>query len=344
MKLSKTLLIFAVASLAVSAASLVFGHVRTTRFPNFEGKVSLYVHPGDTPESVISQISSQTKILRPAELRNVFSEMKTDRYLKPGHYDIDKGYSSVRVARMLNNGWQTPVRMTLAGSLRLKSDLASKISRQLMIDSTAMASALDDTELLKQFGLTPQTVMGIFIPDTYEIWWDASSRQIIGKMKNVYDAYWDGEKTARAAAVGLNPMEVMTLASIVQSESNAEQEYPQIAGVYLNRLKSHRKLQACPTVAYCYNYKLKHILNEHTRVDSPYNTYRNYGLPPGPICAPGKAAIESVLNADTESGYMYFCASPSFDGTHRFASGWSEHSKNAREYQRELSKRERSSK
>lgn len=170
------------------------------------------------------------------------------------------------------------------------------------------------------------------------MYWTASVKDIFDRFKKEYDAFWTSERKAKAAAQGLSPMEVSVMASIVSGETLKAFEYPIIAGVYLNRYKKGMKLQADPTIAFCYDYTLDRILKKHLTVDSPYNTYKHVGLPPAPINVPPKACLEAVLNPENHK-YIYFCASPAFDGTHRFAVTYSEHLKNARAFQRELTAR-----
>jgi UPF0755 protein len=172
------------------------------------------------------------------------------------------------------------------------------------------------------------------------MYWTASVKDIFDRFKKEYDAFWTSERKAKAAAQGLTPMEVSVMASIVSGETLKSFEYPIIAGVYLNRYKKGMKLQADPTIAFCFDYTLDRILKKHLTVDSPYNTYKHVGLPPAPINVPPKACLEAVLNPETHK-YIYFCASEEFDGTHRFAVTYSEHLKNARKFQRALTARNR---
>ena len=239
---------------------------------------------------------------------------------------------------MLNKGWQTPQKLTLSGTIRTKGRLAQKISAQMMVDSLSVDAALNDSEFLARYGFTPENVFALFLPDTYQMFWTASVEDIFDRMKKEYDVFWNEERLSMAKAQKLSPMQVSILASIVSGETLKSFEYPKIAGVYLNRYRKGMKLQADPTVAFCFNYEPGRILKKHLKVDSPYNTYKYAGLPPAPINVPPKACLEAVLNPD-KHGYMYFCASPAFDGTHRFAVTFSEHKKNAREFQRALTKR-----
>ena len=236
---------------------------------------------------------------------------------------------------MLKNGWQTPVNLVLSGSIRLRGTLARKISSQMLMDSLTVMNALQDSALLAGYGFTPENVFGLFIPDTYQVYWTDSMNVVLDKQKAAFDSFWTDENKQKAKAQGLTEMEVVTLASIVRGESNYVPEYPLIAGVYLNRLHVGMKLQADPTVAFCFDYTLNRILKKHTRVESPYNTYMNSGLPPAPICSPGRDAMNAVLNPKGGKD-LYFCASTDFNGSHLFAATYSEHLKNARAFQRAL--------
>jgi UPF0755 protein len=224
--------------------------------------------------------------------------------------------------------------------MRNKGVIAKKIANQMMVDSASVAAALNDKEFLAGYGFTPEDVFGMILPDTYEMYWTASIEDIFNRLKQEYDAFWTEERLAKAKAQKLTPKEVSVAASIVSGETNASQEYALIAGVYLTRLKNGMKLQADPTVCFCYDYTLDRVLKKHLTVDSPYNTYKYKGLPPAPINVPPKACLDAVLNPD-EHGYIYFCASAAFDGTHKFAVTYNEHLRNAREFQRELTKRQK---
>lgn len=304
------------------------------RKPNFSGGADLYVRPQATVDEVIAQIPDSIVINRRSLARVVRRELR-DGDLKPGHYVVEKSKPSVYVPRMLRNGWQTPVNLVLSGTMRLKGAIARKVANQMMLDSASVAEALSDSALLSGYGFTPSDVFSLIMPDTYQVYWTASVKDILDKQKAAYDAFWTAGNVAKAEALGLNPKQVSVVASIVKSESNYAPEYPSIAGVYLNRLRQGMRLQADPTVAFCYGYTLNRILFRHLEYDSPYNTYLYEGLPPGPICVPDKPSLEAVLNPDLH-GYLYFCASAAMDGTHKFASTYSEHLRNAGEFQRAL--------
>ena len=233
-------------------------------------------------------------------------------------------------------GWQSPVRLVLSGTMRQKGAIARKISAQLLLDSASVAAALEDSVLLADRGFRPDQVFALMMPDTYEVFWTDPMSVILDKQKAAYDAFWTEENKEKARTQGLTPAEVSVLASIVNGETNHVPEMPAVAGVYLNRLHKGMKLQADPTVAYILDYKVNRILKKHLEIDSPFNTYLYAGLPPAPICVPSRSALEAVLNPDGHD-YLYFCASPDFDGTHRFAATYPEHLRNARAYQKALS-------
>lgn len=306
------------------------------RRPNFSEPHVLYVYPDMTADQVLDSLSSVAK--RPRSLARAFDKMEVASKMKPGRYVIEPSSPSIYVARMLNFGWQTPQKLTLSGTIRKKGVLAEKISRQMMVDSASVAQALDSAEFLASYGFTPENVFAMFLPDTYQMYWTASVTDIFDRMKKEYDAFWTPERQEKAAAQRLTPLQVSVVASIVSGETLKDFEYPLIAGVYLNRYRKGMRLQADPTVAFCFDYEPDRILKKHLTVDSPYNTYKYAGLPPAPINVPPKACLDAVLNP-SDHRYIYFCASPDFDGTHRFAVSYNDHLKNARAFQKALTAR-----
>ena len=308
--------------------------------PNFTDKYVLYVYPDMSPAQVIDTLISRSVVLCPRSVERCFNKEDVASRIKPGRYVILPSHTSIYLARMLNMGWQTPQNLTLSGTIRSKGRLAKKISSQMMVDSASVASALNDTTFLAGFGFTPETVFSLFLPDTYQMYWTATVEDIFSRMKREYDMFWNEDRISKAKAQKLTPFQVSILASIVSGETLKEFEYPRIAGVYLNRYRKGMKLQADPTVAFCFDYQLDRILKKHLKVDSPYNTYKYSGLPPAPINVPPKACLEAVLNPEKHN-YLYFCASPEFDGTHRFAASFSDHKKNAKEFQRALTARQK---
>ena len=341
MKLKSSLLwgVLAVMALCAGAAGFVFGrYYIDNKKPNFSKDYVLYVYPDMTPEQIADSLSARAGTVRPKSVLRAFDKVGLAENMKPGRYVVAPSSTSIYVARMIVYGWQTPQNMTLSGTMRSKGSIARKISSQMMVDSASVASALEDKAFLAEYGFTPEDVFGLILPDTYEMYWTASVKDIFDRFKKEYDAFWTPERLSKADAQGLTRKEVSVVASIVSGETLKAFEYPVIAGVYLNRYKKGMKLQADPTICFCYDYELDRVLKKHLTIDSPYNTYKYAGLPPAPINVPPKACIDAVLNPQKHN-YIYFCASPAFDGTHRFAATYGEHLKNARAFHKELTAR-----
>ena len=261
-----------------------------------------------------------------------------ERTFKPGHYVLRPGMSVIEVARMLKLGTQTPVRVTI-NNVRIPAQLAQKLARQIDADSAAVMQALTSKTLAAEVGFDSVTLFSMFVPDSYEFYWTVTPEEFVKRMKREYDRFWTPERDAKRKRSGLSRLEVMTLASIVYEETRKTDEMPRIAGVYVNRLRKGIPLQADPTVKYAMqDFGLRRILYKHLKYPSPYNTYINKGLPPSPICMPGKNAIDAVLDFEKHD-YIFFCARPTFDGYHNFARTLREHNANARAYSAELNRR-----
>lgn len=339
--------LFVLAGVFVLALLCLLGWnwLRDNRLPNFRHTAEVYVHPETTVSDALDMICDKAQVRNRASLERVFKAKDVAVYMKPGHYTVSAKDASVYVARMLNNGWQTPVRLVLTGNLRSIGEISTKIASQMLVDSALVHSALADDSLLSIYGFTSQNVFSLFVPDTYELYWTAGIKDILDKQKAANDAFWTAANDDKAAALKLSRAQVSVLASIVRGETNYVPDMPKIAGVYLNRLKVGMALQADPTVAFCFGYKPGRILKRHLEVDSEYNTYKHTGLPPGPICVPTRDNLNAVLNPDFGgawgAGNLYFCANPDFSGTHVFARTLSEHNLNAAAFRRELDRRAR---
>lgn len=307
------------------------------KVPNFAGVQHVYVYPDMSPEEVEEGLLSSGKVKNASSFQRVFKEVSA---VKPGHYLVDSTCTSMYVKRMLEKGWQTPVNLTLSGSIRREADLVRKIDAQMMVDSAQVAGFVGSNDSLARYGVKRPHLFTLIVPDTYQILWTASVPEIMDRLVEQRSAWWTEERKAAAQKQGLTPVEVSVLASIVDGETKYVPEQPAVAAVYLNRLRMGMKLQADPTVAYCFDYQLNRVLKSHLLVDSPYNTYKYVGLPPGPISCPPKSCLEAVLHPDSHN-YLFFCADPAFNGTHRFASSYSEHLANARAFQRALTERQR---
>ena len=238
---------------------------------------------------------------------------------------------------LLRSGRQEPVRVTIQ-NVRTRDELAGKIGRNLEVDSARLVKLFNDPAYLAKFDISPPTLFVLFIPDTYEFYWNTSGDQLFKRIYQEYQHFWTSRRRQMADSLHLSVAQVVTLASIVEKESNKNDEKPVIAGVYLNRLKKQIPLQADPTVIFAWNdYRIRRVLKMHTEIKSPYNTYLCAGLPPGPICLPSIASVDAVLHA-ANHGYFYFCAREDLSGYHNFASSLEEHNRNARRYQKALDK------
>jgi len=257
--------------------------------------------------------------------------------IKPGHYVIKNNISNDDLIKILRSGNQIPVNV-IFNNIRDIYQLAGVVSKQIEADSISIIGILTSTKTLNTMELTPKTISTIFIPDTYEFYWNTDAEGFVQRMYDEYTSFWNKNRISKAKKIDMDIAEVVTLASIVEKESNKNSEKPMIAGVYINRLNNGWRLQADPTLIYALNdYTIKRVLTVHTELDSPYNTYKYRGLPPGPICIPSISSIDAVLN-NTNDGYFYFCAKDDMSGYHVFARSNAQHNRNARKYQKALNK------
>lgn len=331
----KTLLRIILAGVVLGAVVAVF-LLACFKGNAVRGEYELYVGSRSGYAAVEDSLMPHLKYR--AAFRLYARRLDLEHTFKPGHYVLRPGMNVVEVARMLKLGLQTPVRISV-NNVRTSAQLARKLARQIDADSASMMRALTSKELAAEVGFDSLTLFSMFIPDTYEVWWTITPEDFVRRMKREYDRFWTGERDARRARSGLSRLGVMTLASIVYEETRKTDEMPRIAGVYVNRLRRGIPLQADPTIKYAMqDFGLRRILYRHLKYPSPYNTYINKGLPPSPICMPGKNAIDAVLNFE-EHDYLYFCARPTFDGYHNFACTLREHNANARAYSAELNRR-----
>ncbi len=251
---------------------------------------------------------------------------------KPGKYLLINRMSARQLVDMLTRGLQTPVRI-IFNNIRTRDELAGKISRQIEADSLSLRNLMCSKDYLKKYNVTPATVFILMIPNTYEMWWNTSAEQFFARMYRESQIFWEGKRTLETTSIGWTRAEVVILASIVEKETSKNDEKPVIAGVYMNRLHQRWPLQADPTLLFAWNdFTIKRVLNRHKEINSPYNTYKHRGLPPGPICLPSIASIDAVLNYQHHN-YLYFCAKEDFSGYHVFSNNLQEHNRNARKYQ-----------
>ncbi len=261
-----------------------------------------------------------------------------DKKIRTGRYELTGSMNNFTLVRKLRSGSQTPVRLTF-NNIRTKEQLAKRLSVQLMADSVSIVNLLNDSLFLSQYGFNKFNSVAVFIPNTYEIFWDSDANEIFDRMLKEYNKFWNTERKTKAALIPLTLTEVSTLASIIEEESNLNNERPIIAGLYINRLKINMPLQADPTVKFAFgDFTLRRVIGEPLQVKSPYNTYKNKGLPPGPIRITTPTAIDAVLNFKNHD-YIFMCAKETLNGEHNFAVTWNEHERNAKKYQQALNER-----
>ncbi|MDR2840300.1 MAG: endolytic transglycosylase MltG [Paludibacter sp.] len=342
-KKSKNILIaFCLAAIAVIAigGNAAYSYYRTfykqNIFVNNEKDSFINIDENiTTVDSLLALLSQKVEIRDMKSLKKAVEKLDF-KDVKTGHYVFRNGMTNKQLVLKLKQGLQTAVRLTF-NNIRLKPQLASRLSAQLMLDSATIITFLNDADLVAPF--TGETVLTAFLPDTYEIYWNVSMAQLFERITKEYDKFWTDERRQKAAEIPLSPIEVSILASIVEDETNKDFEYPIIAGLYINRLRKNMLLQACPTVKYAVgDFSLRRILKVHTQHPSPYNTYLNIGLPPGPIRLASKKVIDAVLNYDHNT-YIFMAASDSFDGTHKFSTTLKDHNSAAESYQKELNKK-----
>ena len=286
-------------------------------------------------KNVVNQLYEEKVINDAVSFAFVAKILGYQEAVKPGLYTIEPKMNNLQLVRMLRSGQQTPVRVTF-NTIRTKEDLAEKISANLEVSKEQFLELLQDSVYIRKFGFEEETIMSLFIPNTYEFWWDTSAEELFERMHKEYQSFWTEARSRKAQDLGLSKEEVSTLASIVQAESQKSDERPKIAGVYLNRLRIGMPLQADPTLVFAAgDFSIKRLTAKQMAIDSPYNTYKYAGLPPGPINLPDINSLDAVLNFEKHS-YLYFCAKEDFSGYHSFAVGYDEHLNNARRYQRAL--------
>jgi UPF0755 protein len=294
-----------------------------------------YIRTGSTYKQVIAALADQGIIRNINSFEWVAGQLHYKEHVRAGRYKIHAGMSNFAIAKLLRSGRQTPVRLVI-NKLRTKADLIQLVSDNLEADSGSLSAVINDPVYLRRFGFDTSNVMCFIIPDTYEFYWNTDAEKVFSKLEKAYDIFWDSTRRAEANALGLSPNKVVILASIVEEETNKNDEKPMIASVYLNRLRTGMRLSADPTVKFALNdFTLRRIYRKYTEFVSPYNTYLHPGLPPGPICTPSIKTIDAVLHAP-DTDYLYFCAREDLSGYHAFAKTFKEHLQNAKRYQAAL--------
>ncbi|MDD3969460.1 MAG: endolytic transglycosylase MltG [Proteiniphilum sp.] len=303
-----------------------------------EETVFIYIDEEKDYEEVVGQLDEKAGLPSGKIFRLLAERMHYPNNVKSGRYAIDPGMTMPDVIRLLRSGNQAAVKLTF-NNIRTSEDLAGRLAQQLMVDSLTLLQSLRDPLVAENYGFSPENFVAMFIPNTYEVYWSTNVEGLLMRMKKEYERFWNDSRRKKAGKLNLTPEEVSTLASIVEEEATYTDEYPIVAGLYLNRLKRGMRLEADPTVKFSVgDFSLRRILYSHLEVESPYNTYKRAGLPPGPIRIPSIAAIEATLSPG-QHDYLFMCAKDDLSGRHNFAVTHAEHARNAARYQRALNQR-----
>jgi UPF0755 protein len=305
---------------------------------NGQPSAAFNIKSGSSWEDVKQMLYKNGTIIHRESFERLAKIMNYPGHIKTGHYILKEGMSNKQIISKLRAKQQDPVKLVF-NNIRIKEELAGHISEQLETDSVSLLKLLNDPDYLKKFGFTTDNVISMFIPNTYEVYWDITPEKFMERMNKEYKAFWTDKRKARLKEINLSELQAITLASIVEKETNQNDEKPDVAGVYMNRLRDGWLLQADPTLVYALgDFSIKRVLNVYKSIDSPYNTYMYLGLPPGPICLPSITSIDAVLNY-RQHKYMYFCAREDFSGYHNFAVTMEEHLLNAAKYQQALNQK-----
>lgn len=299
--------------------------------------VHFYIPSNYSFNQVVQSLYNQGYILNKESFAWVAEQKNYPNKVKPGKYLLRDRMSNNELVNLLRSGNQVPVQVTF-NNVRTMPELAGKVSFYLEADSITFLNAFTNVQLADSLGFNLQTLPTIFIPNTYEFYWNTSPQKFINRMAVEYKRFWNEDRKAKARKIGMSQSQVCILASIVKAETSKKDEAPRVAGVYINRLKKGIALQADPTLIWALNdFTIKRVLNVHKKIESPYNTYKYKGLPPGPINLPEPAYLNAVLNFENHN-YLYFCAKEDFSGYHSFATSYNKHLQNARKYQQALNK------
>jgi UPF0755 protein len=307
--------------------------------PNFDVPAkqdfALLVPQGANFKTVLDTLKKHDLVGDQLSFRFLAKVMGVVDRVRPGRYVITSEMGNFELLRKMRNGKQDAIKVVV-NNFRLKEDIAGRLSKQLPFDSTYIYRMLDSNEVVAAYGFNKETIACLFIPDTYEVFWTSDFAHFMKKMQKAHDHFWNQKRVQQAEALGLTPIQAGILASIVYGESKESSEQARVAGVYWNRLKQNMVLQSDPTVVFAWkDFTIKRVTGKYTAINSPYNTYRVVGLPPGPISIPPRDVIDKVLNLEKHA-YIYFCAKEDFSGMHNFAVTYEEHMVNAAKYQSAL--------
>lgn len=305
--------------------------------PNVKTDYVLLIHKENSYNDLLEKLEKDQVLNNLKAFKWVAKKKDYAGNIKAGRYVLPKNMSTNALVNKLRIGAQDPVNVTF-NNVRVKEELAGKVSAYIWADSLAVLNLFSDEKQIEEWGFNTETFRCMFIPNTYEMYWTTMAGDFAKRMHQEYQRFWNNERLKKAKKLELSPIEVSILASIVQSETAKPDELKRVAGLYINRLKRGILLQADPTVKYAVgDFSIKRVLNKHLAVESPYNTYKYAGLPPGPICFPSTAAIDAVLDYE-QHNYIYMCAKNDFSGYHSFAATLAQHNRNAAKYRAALNR------
>ena len=334
---SKTKLIIAFIGIVI-VALVALAVTKVTKRVSVSEDIRIFIPIDATYENLCDTLSKYDIVPQKATFKFMAKARGLDKHVKSGSYIVKPGMSYLQLVQKLYTGNQNPIRITI-GKYRTLRQLCDGVAAKMEFTSDTLYKILTDKEFCQVYNHTPQTVIGAFTQNTYEVYWNSSPKRFVERMMMETDAFWNDERNEKLKQLQLSRNEAVTIASIVEEETNKKAEKANIASVYLNRLRKGMRLEADPTVKYAVgDFTLRRILERHLKTVSPYNTYQNQGLPPGPICLPSAESIDAVLE-NKKTDYIYFCAKEDFSGYHNFAATYNQHLANAARYHKALNER-----
>lgn len=338
MKLIRIILCILLVLILVGAGVAYYAYDKIKNESCIAEETWIYLHHGDKYADLLTEIGMQDDQLFQLLADRYHLEQKVETGKASGAYRFEPGSTRMTLVRRLSNNQQTPVRISFLGT-RTLPELAGRMARNIEADSLSLLAAMTDTAFVQSCGTDLQNIQSLFLPDTYEVYWNITPERLMERMKSEWEKYWNDSRRLKAKALGITPWEASILCSIAEEETADRQERGVVARLYWNRLQKGMLLQADPTVKYAVgDFTLRRILNEHLATDSPYNTYLHPGLPPGPIRIVEKATIDALLDSQPHN-YLFMCAKEDFSGRHNFAVTLSEHNRNAARYHQALNER-----
>lgn len=305
---------------------------------DFGESTSIYLKENASIDDVFAEMQKRNVLMDIESFKESAERMNLGEHIHPGKYKMTSGMNNHDIISLLKSGRQEVVKVVI-NKLRKKEHIAKLFAKKTSTDSATFMKLFNDNGFLKKYGIDSNNVQALCIPLTYDVYWNIKPEELLDKLFKAYERFWTSERIALAQKLNLSQSEVITIASIVDEETNKNDEKENVASVYLNRIRKGMKLQADPTARFAYgDFSIKRVLNKHIRFDSPWNTYKVEGIPPGPICTPQSSSIDAVL-ANKQTEYIFFCAKEDFSGYHNFAKNGTEHEANANKFRKAMDDR-----